>query len=168
MALFCEEPICLGLGLEWLECCQQYEQSELENDARFGNFITDKELAELCKGFVPKNTSNGTSWALWNFKARRKTRNSCFSDERVPPNLLQTSNKAVLNIWLSRYVETRNKNGTFYPPSTLYQLLVGILRHMTIENSSCPNFLDKRDPAFKQLHGTLDSHFRKLHESVSL
>ena len=36
---------------------------------------------------------------------------------------------------------------------------------MRIENSSCPNFLDKKDPAFKQLHGTLDSHFRKLHES---
>ena len=36
---------------------------------------------------------------------------------------------------------------------------------MRIENSSCPNFLDKKDPAFKQLHGTLDFHFRKLHES---
>ena len=72
----------------------------------------------------------------------------------------------MLNSWLSHYVaEMCNKNGAFYPPSTLYQLLVGILRHMRIENSSCPNFLDKRDPAFKQLHGTLDSHFRKLHES---
>ena len=30
---------------------------------------------------------------------------------------------------------------------------------------SCPNFLDKRDPVFKQLHGTLDSHFQKLHEA---
>ena len=36
---------------------------------------------------------------------------------------------------------------------------------MRIENSSCPNFLDKREPTYKQLHGTLDSHFRKLHES---
>ena len=43
MALFCEEPSCLGLGPEWLECCQQ-EQSENENDARFGNLVTDEEL----------------------------------------------------------------------------------------------------------------------------
>ena len=36
---------------------------------------------------------------------------------------------------------------------------------MRAENTSCPNFLDKRDSAFKQFHGTLDSHFRKLHET---
>ena len=101
MASFCEEPCCLGLGPEWLECCQQYEKSELENDARFGNFITDDELSELSKGFVPKNTSNSTSWALRNFKAWEKARNSRLPGERVPPNLLQTSDKAVLNSWLS-------------------------------------------------------------------
>ena len=62
-------------------------------------------------------------------------------------------------------MDTRTKDGSYYPPSTIYQLLSGILRYMRAENSSCPNFLDKRDPAFKSLHGTLDVHFRKLHES---
>ena len=131
---------------------------------RFGNFVTDEELAELSKGFVLKNTSNSTTCALRNFKAWEKARKCRSLGERVPPNLLQTSDKAILDRWLSRYVvETRNKNGAYYPPATLYQLLIGILRYMRMENSSCPNFLDKRDLAFKQLHGTLNSHFRKLH-----
>ena len=64
MALFCDAPSCLGLGPEWLECFQQHEQSEQENDARFGNFVTDEELAELSNGFVLTNTSNSTTWAL--------------------------------------------------------------------------------------------------------
>ena len=46
MALFCEEPSCLGLVPEWLECFPQ-EQSEKENDAQFGKLVSDEELAEL-------------------------------------------------------------------------------------------------------------------------
>ena len=30
-------------------------------------------------------------------------------------------------------------------------------------NPHCPNFLDKKDASFRQLHHTLDVHFRKLH-----
>ena len=89
MASFCEEPSCLGLGPEWLECCQQ-EQSEKENNARFGNFVTDEELVELSKGFLPKNTSNSTSWALRNFKAWVKAKQPLVWRKSMS-NLLQTS-----------------------------------------------------------------------------
>ena len=34
---------------------------------------------------------------------------------------------------------------------------------MRNKNPSCPNFLDKKDARFKQLHGTLDAYFHKLH-----
>ena len=95
-----------------------------------------------------------------------KARNICVPSERVPPNLLQSTDKAILNDWLSRYViETRNRSGAHYPPSTLYQLLGGVLGHMWTENTSYPNFSDKQDPALKQFHETLDSHFQKLHEA---
>ena len=103
---------------------------------------------------------------LWNFQAWEKARNTRFPDDKVPPNLLQTNDKSVVNAWLSRYVvETRNRDGSCYPLSTLYQLLGGILRHVRNKNATCPNFLDKRDLSFEQLHGTLDSLFRKLHEA---
>ena len=112
---------------------------------RFKTFVTDDELANLSKGFsVHKNTSNSTGpgWGLHNFQAWTKAHNRRFPNDMVPPDLLQTSDKSFLNTWLSRYiVETRDRNGAYYPPSTLYQLLSGILR---AENTSCPNFLDKR------------------------
>ena len=56
-------------------------------------------------------------------------------------------------------------NGKQYPPSSIYQLLTALLRIMRASNSLSPNFLDKKNPAFKQLHNTLDVHFRHLHET---
>ena len=50
-----------------------------------------------------------------------------------------------------------------YPPSTLHQLLCGILRRMRELNPNCPTFLDKSDNRFRNLQGTLDSYFHKLH-----
>ena len=55
--------------------------------------------------------------------------------------------------------------GEFYPPSSIYQLLTSLLCVMRASNPKSPNFLDKKNPAFKQLHGTLDVHFRRLHET---
>ena len=34
---------------------------------------------------------------------------------------------------------------------------------MRSTNPGCPNFLDKKNSHFRQLHGTLDSYFHKLH-----
>ena len=67
---------------------------------------------------------------------------------------------------LSRYIaETRNKKGDLYTTSTLHQLLCGPYRHIKTITTDCPNFVDKNSTHFKQLHGTLDSLFRKLHEN---
>ena len=65
---------------------------------------------------------------------------------------------------LSKFiVETRKSNGEHYPPSSLHQLLCGILRYMREHNPECPNFLDKQDNQFKKIQGTLDAYFHKLH-----
>ena len=45
----------------------------------------------------------------------------------------------------------------------IHQLLCGLLRHMKEANPGCLNFLNKEDTRFKQLHGTLDLLFHKLH-----
>ena len=47
--------------------------------------------------------------------------------------------------------------------ATIYQLLCGVLRHMKEVNPGCINFLNKKDPRFKQLQGTLDVLFHQLH-----
>ena len=56
-------------------------------------------------------------------------------------------------------LETRKSNGELYPPATLHQLLCGIVRYMRNKNPACPNFLDKKDSRFRDLHGTLDFYF---------
>ena len=59
-------------------------------------------------------------------------------------------------------LETRRTDGKRYPISTVYQLLTGILRHMRSVDSQCPNFLDKTNFAFKQLHAAIDNFGRQL------
>ena len=91
-------------------------------------------------------------------------RNQSNPTDPVPCDILQCSNTQTLNKHLSRFVvETRKSNGEPYPPATLHQLLCGILRYMRNKNPACPNFLDKKDSRFRDLHGTLDSYFHKLH-----
>ena len=170
-------PFCLGLP-EWQECCQQPISSAddtslphavhgpTSTDMRFQHFIDDQELAELSKGFTPKNTDRNTKWALKNFAEWAKARSARFPQDPVPSDLLNSSDSELLSTWLSRYaVETRTVNGELYPPSTIYQLLTALLRIMRASNPQSPNFLDKKKPAFRQLHGTLDVHFRQLHET---
>ena len=89
------------------------KKNENENDVRFGNLITDEELAELLKGFILKNTSNSTSWALRNFNLRYgKKLEAADRLEKEGEGFHLTScseETKLLNSQLSRYVlETRN------------------------------------------------------------
>ena len=83
-----------------------------------------------------------------------------------PDDILLSSDPKILNERLSRYiVETRKESGQSYPPSTLHQLLCGLLRYMRQTNPDALNFLDKKDTRFKPLQSTLDSYFHQLHAS---
>ena len=44
-----------------------------------------------------------------------------------------------------------------------YQLLCGLLRHCKSLNPEAPNFLDRNDHRFRELHNVCDSYFRRLH-----
>ena len=127
-------------------------------------FASEQELTELAKGLVPENTSKSSKWALNNFEAWLKARNASDSDIHIPENILMSTDPEVISTHLSRFiVETRKSNGELYPPSTLYQLLCGLLRYMRDHNPGCPNFLDKKDSRFRHFQGTLDAYFHKLH-----
>lgn len=81
----------------------------------------------------------------------------------VPEDFFECTNKIVLNRILSQFVlETKKTNGEPYPPSTLHQLMCGLLRHMRAIKPECPNFLDKKDTSFAGL-GVMDSVFHRLH-----
>lgn len=129
------------------------------------HYSDDKQLKELAEGVRPENTAKATKWALNVYHEWCESRNSQSHLEPVPElHLMESENPAELCKYLSMLVvEVRKKNGEKYPPATLHQLLCGLLRHMRGLNSMCPNFLDKGDKRFKQLHNTLDAYFHNLH-----
>ena len=121
---------------------------------------TVEELSQLSKGFTPQNTDRSTRWALTNFQD--------WANERKinPESILLSTDPNVLIKHLARFiVETRKTNGQSFPPSTLHQLLCGLLHYMRQKNPHVPNFLDKSDTHFKPLHSTMDCYFNKLHAS---
>ena len=91
---------------------------------------------------MPKNTTLSTRWAMKNFIDWFCEYNVKNPDSKCPEEVLLPSCSAeVLNKWLSVYVaETRSHTGEPYPATSLYSLLLGILRHMKSENPSYPNF----------------------------
>ena len=98
---------------------------------------------------MPANTTKCTKWALKTFELWKNARNTSFPDDCVPEDLLMSTDPCLLTTHLTRFaVETRKVNGERYPPSSIHQLLCGILRYMREINPHCPNFLDKKDARF--------------------
>ena len=131
-------------------------------------FSDESQMKKLAEGLQPKATTDSTKWALKTVEQWSQDRNSSGCGA-VPSTLLITENVSVLSKYLSLFVvEARKKNGEKYPPTTLHQILCGILRHMRQLNSSCPNFLDKGDLRFKPFHNTLDALFHNLHTGIKV
>ena len=108
------------------------------------SFASSEQLSELSKGHIPENTLKSTKWALKVFDQWKEVRNQSYPHNPVPDDLLLSNDTAVLNTYLSRFaVEARKVTGEHYPPSTIHQLLCGLLRHMRETNPGCPNFLNK-------------------------
>ena len=163
-------PFCLGM-CEWTDCSTPEElQLRLltslssypeiasstsyqpllpsESTDRF-QFQSVTELLELSKGYTPANTSKATKWTLNVFELWRQARNQCYPEDPVPEHLLTSCDPVLLNTHLARFaVEARKTSGDPYPPSTIHQLLCGLLRYMRENVQGCPNFLDKKDSRF--------------------
>ena len=95
-------------------------------------FLDNAKVEALNKRYVPKNTEKNTQWTLSTFRLWRDKRNEHFREEpdkQVPADLLASTDKVILCKWLSLFVaEVRKKDGTEYPPKTVYIFLAGINR----------------------------------------
>ena len=60
-------------------------------------------------------------------------------------------------------IETRKKDGRHYPPKTNQHYLMGIQRHIRLQNQFNINLMS--DPEFLPLRNLLDSLYRKLHSA---
>ena len=102
------------------------------------------------------------------FEEWRAERNRVASgDDRLcPANLFECPAASDLNYWLSRFiVEVRRTDGKPHPASSISNLLAGLYRHCREYNADCPNFMNRKDPAFRDLNGTFQVRYRELRES---
>ena len=120
----------------------------------------------LSKPSAPKNTKTATKWALDNFYSWMRHRNNTAKTDvdKCPETILEDMDPKMLNKWLSAYIaETRKVNGDPYPPATLQSLLSGLLRHTrSVDESRAPSTFATDNPAFKELHYTMDSLYKQL------
>ena len=128
--------------------------------------VSPRSLKKLATPNPPKNTQVNTNWAIRNLAMWFEWHNKQEGAEMCPEEVVSPScSSETLNKWLPVYVaETRNKDGKRYPPKTLYSLLTGILRCMTLENPRYLNFFDKKSVDFVDFRRSLDNIFRKLRE----
>ena len=111
-----------------------------------------EEYSQLAKGYVPKNTSKCTNWAVNNFQVWCKNRNMRFKDNQCPEGLSKKApyNPQELCYWLCRFVaETRQTSGAKYPASTLYQLVCGVNRYIRSVDPRAPNIVDHTNAEFR-------------------
>ncbi|XP_045169549.2 uncharacterized protein LOC123532227 [Mercenaria mercenaria] len=126
---------------------------------RFATETTCEDANALINELKSKNTVRNTKWAYTVFESWRDTRNK--SGHEIP----ELSNMTVddMNTYLCRFVmETRKRDGTKYPPNSLYHIMSGLLRYLRDKNINDKNFLDQADPRFSYLNKVLNSEMKKL------
>lgn len=116
-----------------LSLCRKKKIEEEENEASpharnsdFGSsFVSasDTKYKELAKGFVPKNTSKATAWAIRNFETWRFEGNKVLRvQEWCPDDLLTKTaySNSQLCHWLSRFIVETSKQKAKSTPRRLF------------------------------------------------
>jgi hypothetical protein len=140
-----------------------FDIKPLKRVRRFKAPTSSEEMAVLNKGFVNKNTSKNTQWAMKLFYEWKEERNKENAD-KCPEYLLTSPDITKLNFWLGRFVnEVRNQKGENYLPKTIQQILSGLQRAILEKTPDFPKFMDKTNPVYRELHRCCDVVYRQLH-----
>ena len=93
---------------------------------RFLDPITDEEEESLCDTAIPPNSKATTAWGvrLWNEWAGTRSKSTADHDKVVPVTTpLVDIPPDSLAYWLAKFImEVRKKDGSEYPPKSLYSL----------------------------------------------
>ena len=138
------------------------EETETPEEAEAEKrFVSPKSLHTYQAGFVPKNTSVNTKWAVKNFIDWQTCYNSCHPKEPCPDDVLLSDNPVELSLWLQRYILGTRKKVILQKH---YLLLCGLYRYMKEKKERVLNIFNREDPDFKKLFKTCDSYFRELRD----
>lgn len=128
--------------------------------SRFAVPMSDKAVEEAKQAAIPKKTKKDTEWCAriwWDWSSQRNT--SLSSGKQVPDII--TLGTAELQRWMSRFVlEIRKKDGTPYPPESVYHIVYGVMRFVRLNGKSEVDFF--KDQAFADFRAVFDAEMKCL------
>ena len=139
------------------------DEAAVVRPSRWGLKQTTSDIDQLKKSGIPVKTQAQTGWCLsvWEQWAMERTTDN---GDEVAHALLKDCTKMNvqdLDFWLSRFViEARKKDGSEYPPNTLYQLCCGLGRAIKLAGRPDINIFD--EIKFSGFVNTLDSRMKQL------
>ena len=123
-------------------------------------FVVPKAVEEAKQAAIPKETKKDTAWCakIWNDWSSQRNSSSA-SGEHVPD--IANMEITQLQRWMSRFVlEIRKKDGTPYPPESIYHIVCGIMRFVRLNGKPEVDFF--RDQAFAEFRTVLDAEMKRL------
>ena len=121
--------------------------------------MSDKAVEEAKQAAIPKKTKKDTAWCakIWNDWSSQRNSSSA-SGEHVPD--IANMEITQLQRWMSHFVlEIRKKDGTPYPPESIYHIVCG-MRFVRLNGKPEVDFF--RDQAFAELRTVLDAEMKRL------
>ncbi|XP_061195452.1 uncharacterized protein LOC133203697 [Saccostrea echinata] len=126
------------------------------SESRFAQPVSDDDIKNLIKDQENVNTKNNTKWAMNLFEKWRASRGG-----DIPELNHMTSEQ--MSFWLGRFVmEARKKDGTEYPPRSIYLILCGLLRFLKDNGVYDKNFLDESNGEFAEFRKLVDARMKSL------
>ena len=161
-----------------MESCRRKENDPLqENDPEMEDFqppkkkprfkipVTDQQMEEINKGYVPRNTQKNTAWGLNVFLEWKAQRNKdlLVGEEGCPDDLIDNPDPAKLNHWLCKFAtEVQKRDGTPYPPQSIHLILAALQRKMLETTPDALKFFGHDNLCFLDLQRTCDYTYRQL------
>ena len=145
---------------------QQFEEQQSSTmeitfpHTRFAAPKSEEEILQMRQNAVPLKTRQDTAYCLrvWDAWAASRNENTELID-KIPPLLRITTEK--LPFWITRFVlETRKKDGTEYPPNSLYHIVTGLMRYLRENGRPSIDFF--KDAEFASFRQTLDAEMKRL------
>ena len=139
------------------ECCVPSTSSSLST-SQFASPKTDAEVASKRKKGIPKKTLEDTKYCLNLWEEWRKYCQQTTGDAIAP---LSEMTQEEVQHWLTRFIlEVRKKDGSVYPPNTLYHICCGLMRHLKWTGKPEINFF--KDKEFADFRASLDAEMKNL------
>ena len=145
-----------------------HKRIEATSFSRGVTALNDSEVLARNSERIPLNTKKTTLWCLnvwdeWRNERNTATEHSADAGDRfrvVPPvDLLHLCSDYELCFWLRKFVyEVRKRGGDEYPPNSIYQVCVGIQRHL--RDNHRPELEIFKHANFKLFQDAIDSKMK--------